>query len=122
MFAKPILAASIALSALGFAACAGSVYAADVSTDAGSVSIKVGYSDLNLSSQAGAEALMRRIHHAASDICGGPSRDLGIEQQYNSCMDATVGAAVAKVNSPILTALNSGHAIRSATVFAASGR
>jgi len=61
----------------------------------------VKFSDLNLSSSAGVEALYGRIHAAARRVCQQPAGELAAQR---SCMTKAEGDAIAKVNVPLLTA------------------
>jgi UrcA family protein len=73
-------------------------------------SVKVRYADLNLSTIEGATRLYGRLKRAAREVCGldyvQPE-----EQMYSRngkiCYDATIAAAVAKVNSPMLSSVHS---------------
>lgn len=65
---------------------------------------EVHYSDLDITREAGAERLYKRIRTAAREICGTP----GIEQIMNAhrvrrCAEEATARAVAQVNSPALT-------------------
>jgi UrcA family protein len=73
-------------------------------------SLDVTYSDLNLTNPAGAEAMLRRIKHAASKVCGGtPSpRTLVEMRHYRMCVRAAVEDAVRRLNAPLVTALLNG--------------
>jgi UrcA family protein len=61
----------------------------------------VKFADLNLSSQAGVEALYERIHSAARRVCGQPA---GEWAAVRKCMTKTESQAIGKVNVPLLTA------------------
>jgi UrcA family protein len=79
--------------------------------DRTTASVKVTYSDLDLSSGAGAKILYQRIRHAAVEVCGGTPelRDLDRVAAYDQCRKVAVQAGVAKVNAPMLKAIaNSG--------------
>ena len=60
----------------------------------------VSYSDLNLSSQSGVQALYGRIHAAAKRVCAQPAD----WPSPRSCMSKAESDAVSKVNIPLLTA------------------
>jgi UrcA family protein len=70
-------------------------------------SIKVSYADLDLSTQAGATTLYNRIRSAARTVCGYDDAPYG-HFAFKRCFKQAVGDAVAKVNSPQLTALHQG--------------
>jgi len=98
---------TIAVSALALAATlglTGPAFAKDQSTVASEV---VHYSDLNLSTPAGARALYERIQNASVRVCWhlAPAGVLNLR-----CRMELVGAAVADVNQPALTALHTGKA------------
>lgn len=76
-------------------------------------SLDVTYSDLNLANRAGAEALLRRIRSAASQVCGGDQRttmlkDLKMAREFRACVRTAVDDAVRQVNSPLVTAVYRG--------------
>jgi UrcA family protein len=71
----------------------------------GQRSVTVSFRDLNLSTIEGATALYLRIRRAANHVCYGPE---GWEEAFRSCRQAAIGDAVAKVNSPLLTAVSGG--------------
>ncbi|HLZ74082.1 UrcA family protein [Phenylobacterium sp.] len=106
MNARSTFVALIALSALGFAA-AQPAYAEPVSGAERGASIKVYFADLNLSDPAGAQVLLQRLRHAATNVCAVVHRNLDFAGYYDSCISGSVADAVAKLNSPMLTALNS---------------
>jgi UrcA family protein len=69
-------------------------------------SVTVSFRDLDIGSSAGANTLYRRIQGAARQVCGPKGADL-IEQYYwMSCYRHAIDDAVAKVNSPLLTAIH----------------
>src|SRR5579862_5286090 len=71
-------------------------------------SVKVGYADLDLSTQAGAATLYSRIRGAARQVCGYEGSTFTDKAIWKGCFDGAVDHAVAIVNSPRLTALHSG--------------
>jgi UrcA family protein len=73
-------------------------------------SMKVDYADLNVHTLAGAAVLYHRIERAAREVCG-PDNELSApgfsrHGQWKSCRQMAIAAAVAKVNSPWLTAIH----------------
>jgi UrcA family protein len=74
----------------------------------GSKSIKVRYSDLDLTTQAGADTLYHRIRGAARQVCGYEASSFWGQRSFRNCVNGAVGNAVATVNSPLLTALHAG--------------
>jgi UrcA family protein len=87
--------------------------ASNVSGD-GVPSLDVTYSDLNLANSAGAEALLRRILAAASQVCGDASRttgtmiDVRATRERRLCVRTAIDNAVRQVNAPLVTALYRG--------------
>jgi UrcA family protein len=74
----------------------------------GARSVTVSYRDLNLATIEGATALYLRIKHAANSVCDEPGVGIAHFQEWKSCYQAAIADAVAKVNSPLLTAASSG--------------
>ena len=72
----------------------------------GKRSVTVSFRDLNLSTIEGATALYVRIKRAANHVCYVPGGEW--EEAFRSCRQAAIGNAVAKVNSPLLTAVSGG--------------
>jgi UrcA family protein len=70
--------------------------------------VSVNYRDLNLSTIDGAIALYQRLKGAARTVCDGPLTGVAAYQEWRSCYDAAMADAVAKVNSPLLTAVHRG--------------
>lgn len=110
MFAKTTLTAFAAVATLAFAAASHASPAIDGFSDPATMSVTVSVADLNLSNQAGAKVVLRRIHNAAQTICGGEP-DIRSERftLYQSCVKATVARTVASLDSPLVTALNGGQ-------------
>ena len=69
----------------------------------------VSFRDLNLSTPAGAATLYRRIKSAAESVCGYEETDFRAQISWRACVRRAVDDAVAKVNSPQLTALHTGR-------------
>jgi len=58
----------------------------------------VDYQDLDLNSNAGVQALYRRIHFAADQVCGrADSRELARSQVKKACVERAVSDAIATV-------------------------
>jgi len=95
---------TITLAAAAASICTAPVLAQDL------VSIKVGYSDLNLNSTAGAAVLERRIDAAVTQICGqADNRDPQQRAMVSQCrQEVSVGAdeqgrqAIAKARQTVL--------------------
>jgi UrcA family protein len=68
-------------------------------------SMRVGYGDLDLNTQAGAATLYGRIRSAAKQLCGYKGSTFTDQAIWDSCFKRAVGDAVTKVNTPQLTAL-----------------
>lgn len=68
----------------------------------------VNYSDLNLKSSAGVDALYKRLKKAAYEVCQMPTgtRQIRIEQEFKACKADAVDRAIQQVNLPMLTALH----------------
>jgi len=88
----------LAYSAAMWLACA--LVATNASAnDARSETVR--FADLNVSTQAGVEALYGRIHAAARRVCEQPSGEM---EAVKSCVTKTEGDAIRKANLPLLTA------------------
>jgi UrcA family protein len=69
--------------------------------------ITVSYADLNLQSEAGARALLRRLHTAATRACRRSPDNLAYWQQpaiSSSCRAEALRIAVATIDRPTVTA------------------
>jgi UrcA family protein len=66
----------------------------------------VNYSDVNLSTVAGATRLYQRIQGAARFVCGYQGRGLAEWRAWKDCYQQAIAGAVASVNSPLLTAIH----------------
>ena len=66
---------------------------------------------LDLHSEQGARLALSRIRQAAKDVCGVPvdAGPIWADNRPNLCVTAVVNRAVAKLDDPNVTALNSGH-------------
>ena len=73
------------------------------------VSARISYEDLDLSNAAGGRAMLARIRAAAKGVCGDPYDALWQKYEYQPCVDKAIDRAVARLGSPVVTALNSGH-------------
>ena len=71
--------------------------------------VTVSYKDLDLTTPSGAQALYGRIRAAARTVCGYRGTMLTDLAFWNSCYHGAVTEAVAKVNSPLLTAVHTGR-------------
>jgi len=65
----------------------------------------VKFADLNTGTPAGVEALYKRIHFAAQDVCSvSGTRDLGSAMSAATCAKESEARAIKRVNLPSLTA------------------
>jgi UrcA family protein len=106
-------------SALMLACMAGTALAQEPSSAAAKV-MTVRYSDLNLSTTAGARTLYFRILGAARYVCGEEGSQHGIDMQnyWNGCFQTAVNDAVTKVHSPLLTQIAGKERAKAAPVTA----
>ena len=114
MFTKTTLAA---LAAISLVAGASAAFAGTPSDD--TLSVKVSYQGLDLSSDAGAKMMLTRITHAAREICGpGPDARLFNETRaYQACVTAITNRAVTQLDSPKVTQVAGGQASTKAVAF-----
>jgi UrcA family protein len=69
-------------------------------------SAAVQYEDLDLSRERGAEILLRRLENAAQRVCGNAHHrriSLADRAAFGRCVDATLDAAVASVDEPLVS-------------------
>ena len=79
-------------------------------SDAAAPARTVRYSDLNLNTQVGAEALYHRIRSAAEQVCGDVgSRQLDQSAAAKACVNQAVANSVRAVNSRLLTTAYNEH-------------
>jgi UrcA family protein len=78
---------------------------------AGDGGIRVGYSDLDLTTQKGVDTLYRRIHTAAGRYCEELHSRTGsrIATGYEECVTDAVNNTVSSLNLPSLSALHAGR-------------
>jgi UrcA family protein len=68
------------------------------------LSLHVRYSDIDLANSGGAKALYERLTTAAGLVCAPyESPELVRGKPYRSCVHQAISAAVADINSPMLT-------------------
>ena len=76
-------------------------------------SITVRYSDLNLATASGVDALYHRISKAASNVCPNPDiRDLTAASLAKQCQVEAIARAVRDVNNPKLAVMHASHVSR----------
>ena len=64
----------------------------------------VAYEDLNLNTKAGVQALYKRIHGAAEQVCGNfNGRDVRVTRAHEACVERATADLVAGVNNQMLT-------------------
>ncbi len=119
MSAKTFLALFAAATLGGLAAAGHAAPMAAPGSD--QVSVKVAVADLNLDTTAGARVALRRIHNAATLICGETTdvRSLARNALVRACHRTTVDDAVAGSHNAVLAALNGGSARPAVTLAAA---
>lgn len=87
-------------------------------------SITIRYADLNLDRPDGVKRLHKRLQVAAEKVCGDPV-SLGrrfVSDAWKVCVGKALDAAIAKVDSPALTAYHRGLARNAANIRTASAR
>ena len=70
---------------------------------------QVSYADLDLSTEAGARALLGRIDSAARDACGDATHSPLLPREganLRECVNEAVGTAVSKIGSPLVASLH----------------
>ena len=95
---KFALAAGLAAAIVALAPICGN--AADLGTPSKAV---VSYSDLDLSTEAGARTLFHRLMKAADAVCPMEAAGLDLNHIENTCVYATMTKAVRNVNSAALS-------------------
>jgi UrcA family protein len=103
MTTKTAFTALTAVLALGFAAAGHSASAQSADT----VSVKVSYADLNLTTDAGSKVLAQRIRNAARNI-GGSDSYVPIDQRraQAECVDSITSRTMASLKASVQTAGN----------------
>jgi UrcA family protein len=88
-----------------------SVFAVDMATaqtPAAGATAKVSYSDLDLSTKAGAQTLLTRIEVAANSACGTINHSPLFPREaseHRKCVDDAVGRAVGGIDAPLVASL-----------------
>jgi len=97
-----LVARRVGLALIGGALLSSHVLAGEPS-DPPSITVK--FADLNLQTPAGVEALYKRIHSAATQVCDwGGSRNLSILAHERKCAAAAETQAIGKVDNAALSA------------------
>jgi UrcA family protein len=82
-------------------------FAASGAANAQDESMRVRVGDLNVQSDAGAQAAYTRIRAASAKFCGGEgSLDLAVITAQRACVDRMSSKAVDSLNAPKVTALS----------------
>lgn len=104
---KMLLLASLATANIATCASAGTPF--NATSDPDVYSEKVSMAGLDLQTQAGAEIALHRIRAAAHQVCevGLDPYFPGVSVRTKPCTTTAIDRAVAEVDSPVLTALNS---------------
>jgi len=102
--ARPTLA--IIAAGLGGWLLASTAFA---STSTEGPAVRVSYSELDLSKDAGVERLYARLRHAAQQVCGSvDNRDVVALRHQEACVRASLDRAVEEVHSARLSARHKG--------------
>ncbi len=94
--------------ALCVATCAFAMLTAPASagTNRQHQAVAVHYGDLNLSSEAGAKVLIRRVDQAARQACGVETGSRGlVRREQRRCRAEAMSEAIAEVNQPVVTTM-----------------
>jgi UrcA family protein len=99
----------LALTAMATLCLAGGAQAAPAQND-DVPSVVVKYADLNLDSEAGAKALLRRVNHAARMVCGEQNDDpiSRLDFAIPACVRRATDQAVERLGNATVTAMNQG--------------
>jgi len=77
------------------------------------LTVVVHFSDLDLTHEEGAKALLGRLQHAARAVCSpaADAKDLKRISLYESCLKESMDRAVADVRAPLVSALYGNAAV-----------
>ncbi len=89
--------------------CLGGIAPVMAAGTASARQVTVKYGDLNLDRREDASKLLARIRAAARKVCGEQSERLDLQHAWQVCYEGSINAAVATVDSPVLTALARGQ-------------
>jgi UrcA family protein len=84
------------------------------------VSVKVHYHPADLSTEAGAKSMLRKIQTAAQQACGDEEYWSYRDSGYSKCVRESTDRAVAQLSSPMVTALNGGRGASAPTALASA--
>ncbi|MEO8306660.1 MAG: UrcA family protein [Pseudomonadota bacterium] len=94
---------ALALSALGIA----SAHAGSTAGNMTGPDVTVRYSDLDIDTESGATALLKRIKVAAGSVCASLNHgDIASRANVDKCNAQLTDAAVTKVNHPVLASIH----------------
>ncbi len=96
-----LVARCVGLALIGGAVLTSNVLAGEPS-DPRSITVK--FADLDLQASAGVEALYKRIHSAATQVCDSGDRNLLILMSDRKCVAAAETRAIEKVHNAALSA------------------
>jgi UrcA family protein len=95
-----------AVSAVAAIAWLGLSTEAAAATPPPTVSIRIPYSDLDLTSDAGITELYARVRRAARQVCRTQTTGSRVDERYPACMRQTVDRAVAQLGVAALAELH----------------
>jgi UrcA family protein len=99
---------SLALIAIGLMAL--SAASASAQPALNGEQIKVSTAGLDLNTESGARTLLKRIEHAAAQVCGGePSNRMDRIKTFRPCTKEVMNRTVSEINAPTVTALYEGR-------------
>ena len=89
-------------------ACGIAAPAASTRADVNTISVRVNFADLNLSSNEGVAKLYDRLRSAAGQVCGTEPQynELRAKIEWNACRQDALTRAIGKVGHPALIALH----------------
>jgi UrcA family protein len=99
-----------AIGVMALAGCVLGAMSAAQAADTGAPSVVVTYTDLDLATDSGNQALYQRIAAAARQVCPAETRDLKQFSSSRACQAAAIKQAVDEVSSPRLAAVRAAHA------------
>jgi UrcA family protein len=101
-----VLAAATLATAAGFASTS-------VAAEQHTTSTIIRYSDLNLANPEGASAMMKRIRHAAKQVCEPRPYSVLEYDGWRECVGKATAGAVSRLNAPLVTAVYEGKSAAS---------
>ncbi len=105
---KSIVTGIVALVVFGLGASAPAVAASPSQLSV--LSVQVSFSDLNINSVAGAQALYKRLQNASEKACSisnsGATKPVGAVRDSRLCYASALGNAVSKIDSDALSKIH----------------